>query len=45
MNIDIYSRKSKYTNHKGESTQNQIEPRKEYADKHFNNPEYIIYED
>ena len=44
MEIAIYSRKSKYTD-KGESTHNQIEMCKEYAEKHYSNPEYTIYED
>ena len=44
MKIAIYSRKSKYTS-KGESIENQIEMCKEYAEKHYVNPEFIIYED
>ena len=45
MKIAIYSRKSKFTG-KGESTQNQVELCKEYANKHFDNiEEFIVYED
>ena len=44
MKIAIYSRKSKFTG-KGESTNNQIELCKEYAIKHFNTNDFIIYED
>lgn len=40
----IYSRKSKFTG-KGESTHNQIELCKEYAENHFEINEFIIYED
>lgn len=42
--VAIYSRKSKFTD-KGESIQNQIELCKEYAEKHFNTKNFIIYED
>ncbi|WP_425449267.1 recombinase family protein [Dethiothermospora halolimnae] len=44
MKIAIYSRKSKFTN-KGESTQNQIHMCKDYANKHFDVEDFIIYED
>lgn len=45
MKIAIYSRKSKFTG-KGESTENQIQLCKEYAEKHFDNiEEFYIYED
>ncbi|TCS91303.1 site-specific DNA recombinase [Keratinibaculum paraultunense] len=44
MKIAIYSRKSKYTG-KGESIQNQIEMCKDYCNKHFDQCEFIIYED
>ncbi|QEK11650.1 recombinase family protein [Crassaminicella thermophila] len=44
MKAAIYSRKSKFTG-KGESIQNQIELCKEYAQKHFNIDEFLVYED
>lgn len=44
MKIAIYSRKSKFTD-KGDSIENQIEMCKEFAENHFESPEYIIYED
>ncbi|AFS79833.1 putative DNA recombinase [Gottschalkia acidurici 9a] len=44
MKIAIYSRKSRLTG-KGESIQNQIELCKEYANKHFDVDEFLIYED
>lgn len=44
MKIAIYSRKSKFTG-SGESTQNQIELCKEYANKHFNVKEFMVFED
>ncbi|MBB6214784.1 site-specific DNA recombinase [Anaerosolibacter carboniphilus] len=44
MKIAIYSRKSKFTG-KGESIDNQIELCKEYANKHFDTNEFLIYED
>jgi site-specific DNA recombinase len=44
MKIAIYSRKSKFTG-KGESIENQIEMCKEYAEKHYSNAEFFIYED
>ncbi len=40
----IYSRKSRFTG-TGESIKNQVEMCKEYASKHFNVDEFIIYED
>lgn len=42
--IAIYSRKSKFTG-KGDSIQNQITLCKEYAEKHFNVDEFLIFED
>lgn len=42
--IAIYSRKSKFTG-KGDSIQNQIKLCKEYAKKHFNVDEFLIFED
>ncbi|SKA82316.1 site-specific DNA recombinase [Caloramator quimbayensis] len=44
MKIAIYSRKSKFSE-KGESIENQVQLCKEYAQKHFNTNEFIIYED
>ncbi len=40
----IYSRKSKFTG-KGESTQNQIDICKEYANNHFDIDDFFVYED
>jgi site-specific DNA recombinase len=44
MRAAIYSRKSKFTG-TGESTQNQIDLCKEYANNYFNISDFIIYED
>ncbi|WP_202707622.1 recombinase family protein [Sporosalibacterium faouarense] len=44
MKIAIYSRKSRFTG-KGESTRNQIDMCKEYANNHFSVDSFIIYED
>lgn len=44
MNIAIYSRKSKLSD-KGESIENQIHMCKEYAELHFEQCEFIIFQD
>lgn len=44
MNIAIYSRKSKFTD-TGESIQNQISMCKDYANMHFKDCRFFIYED